>query len=59
VWGGRIDSGTTVDKKLVASVVARWRGLATSNKPVQPAPAQDRPFFSFDNAPGRPPTGYR
>ena len=54
VWGGRIDSGATVDKKLVASVVARWRGLATSNKPVREAgPAQERPFFPLAGAPGR------
>ena len=26
VWGGRIDAGTPVDRNLVASVVARWRG---------------------------------
>ena len=34
VWGGRIDKGTPVDRNLVASVVARWRGIAMSNKPV-------------------------
>lgn len=33
VWGGRIDKGTPVDRNLVASVVARWRGIAMSNKP--------------------------
>jgi DNA helicase HerA-like ATPase len=36
VWGGRIDAGTPVDRNLVASVVARWRGIAMSNKPVAP-----------------------
>jgi DNA helicase HerA-like ATPase len=36
VWGGRIDKGTPVDRNLVASVVARWRGIAMSNKPVAP-----------------------
>jgi DNA helicase HerA-like ATPase len=39
VWGGRIDKGTPVDRNLVASVVARWRGIAMSNKPVMPAGA--------------------
>jgi DNA helicase HerA-like ATPase len=33
VWGVRIDAGTPVDRDLVASVVARWRGVARSNKP--------------------------
>src|SRR5262245_38778920 len=33
VWGGRIDAGTPVDRNLVASVVARWRGIALRNKP--------------------------
>jgi len=34
VWGGRIDAGTPIDRNLVASVVARWRGIAMSNRPV-------------------------
>ena len=34
VWGGRIDKGTPIDRNLVASVVARWRGIAMSNKPM-------------------------
>ena len=34
VWGGRIDAGTPIDRNLVASVVARWRGIAMSNKPM-------------------------
>jgi uncharacterized protein len=34
VWGGRIDAATPVDRNLVAAVVARWRGIAMSNKPV-------------------------
>jgi hypothetical protein len=33
VWGVRIDAGTPVDRNLVASVVSRWRGVASSNKP--------------------------
>jgi DNA helicase HerA-like ATPase len=36
VWGGRIDAGTPIDRNLVASVVARWRGIAMSNKPLAP-----------------------
>jgi DNA helicase HerA-like ATPase len=40
VWGGRIDKGTPVDRNLVASVVARWRGIAMSNKPVMPTAEQ-------------------
>ena len=39
VWGGRIDEGTPIDRNLVASVVARWRGIAMSNKPVAAAKA--------------------
>ncbi len=38
VWGGRIDAGTPVDRNLVASVVARWRGIAMSNKPIAAPP---------------------
>jgi hypothetical protein len=59
VWGGRIDSGTTVDKKLVASVVARWRGLATDNKPVQQPAKPDGMFFPLAGAPTWPPAGRR
>ena len=33
VWGGRIDAGTPIDRNLVANVVARWRGIAMSNRP--------------------------
>jgi DNA helicase HerA-like ATPase len=33
VWGRRVDSTGTVDRALVASVVARWRGQAASNRP--------------------------
>jgi DNA helicase HerA-like ATPase len=59
VWGGRIDSGTMVDKTLVASVVARWRGLATSNKPVREPPKPEGMFFPLQGAPTWPPTGRR
>ena len=40
VWGARVDAGTAVDRNLVASVVARWRGVAMNNKP-NFAPARD------------------
>ena len=33
VWGRRVDSNGGIDRALVASVVARWRGQASSNKP--------------------------
>ena len=33
VSGGRVDKGTKVNKTLVASVEARWRGVALNNKP--------------------------
>jgi DNA helicase HerA-like ATPase len=32
VRGGRVDAGAKVDRHVVASVVARWRGTATNNK---------------------------
>jgi DNA helicase HerA-like ATPase len=35
VWGGRIDAGMPIDRNLVASVVARWRGIALRNKPLR------------------------
>ncbi len=34
VWGGRVDSRSTISRALVASVVSRWRGVAISNKPI-------------------------
>jgi hypothetical protein len=37
-----MDSGAAVDRKLVASVVARWRGQATSNKPARDTASTDR-----------------
>ena len=48
VWGGRIDAGTPVDRNLVASVVARWRGIAMSNKPVASPPTAPREPAGFD-----------
>ena len=32
VWGGRVDRASLADRNLVASVVARWRGQAPSNR---------------------------
>jgi hypothetical protein len=46
VWGGRIDAGTPVDRNLVANVVARWRGIAMSNKPAI-APAAEPAGFNW------------
>jgi DNA helicase HerA-like ATPase len=40
VWGGRVDGSTKVNRNLVASVVARWRGVALNNRPTEaPGPA--------------------
>ena len=33
VWGGRVDAGAAINRSLVTSVVARWRGIALTNKP--------------------------
>jgi DNA helicase HerA-like ATPase len=35
VWGRRMDAGAAIDRNLVAEVVARWRGIAMSNKPAR------------------------
>jgi len=37
VWGHRVDAATTLGRDLVTSVVARWRGVAMSNKPLKDA----------------------
>jgi DNA helicase HerA-like ATPase len=34
VWGNRVDAGAKINRELVASVVARWRGVAMNNKPM-------------------------
>jgi DNA helicase HerA-like ATPase len=34
VWGARVDTGASAGRDLVTAVVARWRGVAMSNKPV-------------------------
>ncbi len=49
VWGRRVDSGTTVDRAVVASVVARWRGTAMSNTPLPSAFKADPMSFPLDN----------
>jgi hypothetical protein len=61
VWGGRVDSGACVDKALVASVVARWRGVAMNNRPLAPEPAMagEAGFFTVEPIPGRPLPGLR
>ncbi len=38
VWGGNLDC--RIDEQLIATVIARWRGTAVSNKPV-PEPTAD------------------
>src|SRR6185295_6375210 len=56
VWGGRVDRGSRVDKSLVASVVARWRGVAMSNRPLVPEPVKsaEAGFFSVEPIASRP-----
>jgi hypothetical protein len=36
-----MDSGAAVDRKLVAAVVSRWRGQATTNKPARETSSVD------------------
>jgi hypothetical protein len=31
VWGGNLESENRIDEQLIASVVARWRGTATTS----------------------------
>ena len=45
VWRGRVDANTKVDRKFVASVVARWRGVAVSNKPQRESIGLDAMFL--------------
>jgi DNA helicase HerA-like ATPase len=52
VWGRRVDSNGGIDRALIASVVARWRGQASSNKPraelmTTAAPAAGEPEDEF------------
>jgi DNA helicase HerA-like ATPase len=59
VWGGRVDGATPPDRKLVASVVARWRGVAMSNKP-RPRPARsDSLVFPIAGLTTQPLSTYR
>src|SRR5215831_12158348 len=51
VWGRRVDAGASVDRALVSSVVARWRGIAMSNKPVA-APKPEPMAFALDGVAG-------
>ena len=51
VWGRRVDAGASVDRALVPSVVARWRGIAMSNKPVAP-PKPEPMAFALDGVAG-------
>jgi DNA helicase HerA-like ATPase len=46
VWGGRVDRGTKVSRNLVASVVARWRGVALNNRPQDVRPPSPPPLLS-------------
>jgi hypothetical protein len=49
VWGGGIESGTTADRRLVSAVVSRWRGTASSNRPVQDTVGSHSIVPSFDD----------
>jgi DNA helicase HerA-like ATPase len=59
VWGKRVDAGGRVDRSLVANVVARWRGVAMSNKPVQEAARADPMFFPIEGLTAGPAPGLR
>ncbi len=48
IWGGDIGTGRAVDQRLVAAVVARWRGSATSNKPLVDPSAAEQKFKAGD-----------
>jgi DNA helicase HerA-like ATPase len=58
VWGGRVDSRNAVDRTLVASVVARWRGIAMSNKPARDG-ARAEMFFQVDGGGSASASGFR
>ena len=34
-WGGEADAPTHIDDRLIDTVIARWRGIAVSNRPAQ------------------------
>jgi hypothetical protein len=48
VWGGDLDAVQKVDQKMVASVIARWRGTA---RPSPPAPQSAKPAATRVNEP--------
>src|SRR4029453_15418002 len=50
VWGGRVNSGSKIDPNLCETVVARWRGVPLSNKPVQEPANADAGYFSVPGA---------
>src|SRR5262249_6541924 len=50
VWGGRVESNMVVDRNLVASVVARWRGIAMSNRPMPQQSAGKKEAVFGDSA---------
>jgi uncharacterized protein len=47
VWGGSLDATAGIDEQFVATVIARWRGTATNNRPAQPPVA---PRFVAEDA---------
>jgi DNA helicase HerA-like ATPase len=57
VWGGAMDAGTKLAQRTVANVVARWRGVAMSNRPVEPV--QSDGFFPAEAAANWSVAGYR
>jgi uncharacterized protein len=57
VWGGAMDAGARLDQRTVANVVARWRGVAMSNRPVEPV--QSDAFFPAEGTANWSVAGYR
>jgi hypothetical protein len=41
IWGARVEASRGANRQLVASVVARWRGVAMNNRPSREASALD------------------
>mgnify|MGYP001424818250 CR=1 FL=1 len=41
VWGGDLECAKGIDEQMIATVVARWRGTATSGKPAAAPPLAD------------------
>jgi DNA helicase HerA-like ATPase len=44
VWGGQLGPEGAIDDELIATVVARWRGIATGSKPPVAPPGSDLNF---------------